>query len=275
MGNAPAVKKLHQHALDVWLISFGLEGMGFSTEKSAVWYLGHNRKSRLGLELFQCSFPDFQVKLNANVSLPQISNYNVMDCTYCALYSFWFLLSSCSLWALKMKVLCHFKMLGTTCPSPQYQIPEDLKPLLQRVENLRSHESKYPSRRNGLRYDYKPLWTEPGNSASVAYSGRKLYCFPFLVIAVSSGTFECAFKQCISTCNTHTLCSGRTRSSTASEQASRWTQSWASFIRLLPWSSNSLKSIMLHSIFNLSSRFWCFLREFHKKFSIYSLLAWF
>lgn len=156
-----------------------VEGMGFSTEKSTVWYLGHNRKPRQGLQLFPCSFPEFQVKLNANVSFPQISNYNVMDHTYCALYSFWFLHSSCSLWALKMKVLCYFKMLGTTCPSPQYQIPEDLNPLIQRVENLKSYKSKHPSRRNGLRYDYKTLWTEPEDSASVAYSGRKLFASHF------------------------------------------------------------------------------------------------
>lgn len=88
-------------------------------------------------------------------------------------------------------------MLGTTSPSPQYQIPEDLSPLLQRVENLKSRKSKHPSRRNGLRYDYKTLWTEPQDSASVAYSGRKLYFFPFLIITVSSGTSECAFTQCI------------------------------------------------------------------------------
>jgi hypothetical protein len=31
------------------------------------------------------------------VSLPQIGNYDVMDCTYCVLYSVWFLHSSCSL----------------------------------------------------------------------------------------------------------------------------------------------------------------------------------
>jgi len=113
-----------------------------------------------------------------------------------------------------MKVLCYFKMLGTACPSPQYQIPEDLNPLLQRVENLKSHKSKHPSRRNGLRYDYKTLWTEPEDRASVAYSGRKLYCFPFLVIAVSSDTFECVFTQCISAYNAHTLHAGRTRSLT-------------------------------------------------------------
>jgi hypothetical protein len=45
------------------------------------------------------------------VSFPQISNYNVMDHTCCALYSSWFLHSSCSLWTLKMKVLCYFKIL--------------------------------------------------------------------------------------------------------------------------------------------------------------------
>jgi hypothetical protein len=30
-----------------------VERMGFSTDKSAVWYVGHNRKSRLSLQLFQ------------------------------------------------------------------------------------------------------------------------------------------------------------------------------------------------------------------------------
>jgi len=68
-----------------------VEGMGFSTEKSAVWYLGHNRKPLLGFQLFQCSFPEIQVKLKANVAVPQISNYSVMDHTYCTMYSSWFL----------------------------------------------------------------------------------------------------------------------------------------------------------------------------------------
>jgi hypothetical protein len=188
-------KNLHQHAFDAWLFPLDVEGMGFFTEKSAVWYLGHSRKPRLGLQLFQCSFPDFQVKLNSKVSFPQISNYNVMDHTYCALYSSWFLHSFCSLWSLNMKVLCYVKMLGNTCPSPQYQFPEYLNPLIQRVENLKSHKSEHPSRRNGLIYDYKTLWTEPDYNASVAYSGRKLYCFQFLVITVSSDTSECAFTM--------------------------------------------------------------------------------
>jgi len=130
MGNAPTVKKLHLDSLDVWLVSFrhGRNGVLFG-----IWVRTGNPD--WVSSFFSAVFQRFNWNLMQIMSLPQISNYNVIDHTYCALYSSWFLHSSCSLWTLKMKVLCYF-----TCPSTQYQIPEDMNLLIQRVENLKSQK---------------------------------------------------------------------------------------------------------------------------------------
>jgi hypothetical protein len=63
------------------LFSLDVERMGFSIEKTDVWYWGHNRKPRLCLQLFQCSFSEFQVKVKANSLFLWISHENVMDRT--------------------------------------------------------------------------------------------------------------------------------------------------------------------------------------------------
>jgi hypothetical protein len=107
--------------------------------------------------------------------------------------------------------MCPFEMMGTTHPSPQCQIPEDLNPWTHSFENLKFHKNKHPVRSSAEGHDYKTLWTDPEDNAAVAYSSRRLCYFPFLVIAVSSGTFWYVFMECISAC--YTLHWSRTKSS--------------------------------------------------------------
>jgi hypothetical protein len=112
-----------------------------------------------------------------------------------------------------MKAVCSFETMGTTDPSPQCLIPEDLNHQIHSYKHLKSHKNKHPLRSNAEGYDYNTLWIDPEDSAAVACISRKLYYFPYLVLAVSSVTSGYVFAQYISACNTHTLHSGRTKNS--------------------------------------------------------------
>jgi hypothetical protein len=63
------------------LASANVERMGLSTGRTAVLFLGHNRKSRFYLQNFQCSFHKFEIKLNANALFHHISYEKIVDCT--------------------------------------------------------------------------------------------------------------------------------------------------------------------------------------------------
>lgn len=54
--------------------SSGVEKRCFSTERTAVWFLGRNCKARFLLLRFRYSFPEFQAKCNANALSLQINH---------------------------------------------------------------------------------------------------------------------------------------------------------------------------------------------------------